>query len=77
MRSTARRIRLTTTETRLDGSSFTFATEFTFEPRGEATLMTIIQAGFPTRDLRDEHTRGLPTAFAHLERAVRSPMCPS
>jgi uncharacterized protein YndB with AHSA1/START domain len=67
-----RRIRLTTTETRLDGSSFVTSLEFTFEARGEATLMTMIQAGFPTQALRDEHLVGLPNAFARLERAVTS-----
>jgi dihydrofolate reductase len=63
-----RRIRLTTTETRLDGSSFVTSMEFTFAAQGEATLMTLTHAGFPTEELRDEHTRGLPTAFARLER---------
>ena len=67
-----RRIRLTCTETRLDGSSFVTSLEFTFEARGEATLMTMTQAGFPTRALRDEHRVGLPNAFARLERAVPS-----
>ena len=65
-----RRIRLTTTETRLDGSSFVTSLEFTFEARGEATLMTMIQAGFPTQALRDEHLVGLPNAFARLERVA-------
>jgi uncharacterized protein YndB with AHSA1/START domain len=64
------RIRLTTTETRLDGSSFVTSVEFTFEARGGATLMTMIQAGFPTEALRDEHLVGVPNAFARLERAV-------
>ena len=66
------RIRLTTTETRLDGSSFVTGMEFTFEAKGDATLMTLVHSGFPTRELRDEHTRGLPIAFARLERAARS-----
>ena len=65
-----RRIRLTTTETRLDGSSFVTSLEFTFEARGAATLMTMTQAGFPTRALRDEHLVGVPNAFARLERAL-------
>jgi len=65
-----RRILMTTTETRLDGSSFVTSTEFTFEARGEATLMTLVQAGFPTQALRDEHTLGLPNAFARLERTI-------
>ena len=65
-----RRIRLTTTETRLDGSSFVTSLEFTFEARGEATLMTMIHTGFPTRALRDEHLVGVPNAFARFERVV-------
>ena len=65
-----RRIGLTTTETRLDGSSFVTSTEFTFEARGEATLMTMHQDGFPTRELRDEHLVGVPNAFARLERVA-------
>jgi hypothetical protein len=44
--------------------------EFTFEACGEQTLMTMIQDGFPTQALRDEHLVGLPNAFARLERAV-------
>jgi uncharacterized protein YndB with AHSA1/START domain len=64
------RLRLTTTETRLDGSSFVTVTEFSFEARGEATLMTMTQDGFETEALRDEHLVGVPHAFARLERAV-------
>lgn len=48
------------------------ATEFTFEARGEATLMTMAQAGFQIEALRDEHLVGLPHAFARLQRAVSS-----
>jgi hypothetical protein len=59
-----------TTETRLDGSSLEFETEFTFEERDGRTLMTMIQRGFPTAELRDEHRVGLPNAFARLARAV-------
>ena len=64
-----RRILLATTETRLDGSSFATSTEFTFAPRDGGTLMTMVHAGFPTEELRDEHGRGLPHAFDRLERA--------
>ena len=67
-----RRILMTTTEIRLDGSSFVTSTEFTFDARDGATLMTMTQAGFPTEALRDEHTRGLPNAFARLERICMS-----
>jgi dihydrofolate reductase len=34
--------------------------------------MTVTCAGFPTPALRDEHTRGLPNAFARLERICMS-----
>lgn len=65
-----RRILITSTETRLDGSSFETTLEFTFEARDGATLMTMVQAGFPSQELRDEHTVGLPNAFNRLERAL-------
>jgi uncharacterized protein YndB with AHSA1/START domain len=67
------RILIVLTETRLDGSSFETTLEFTFEPRGGSTLMTMVQAGFPSEALRDEHTRGLPNAFDRLERALEDP----
>ena len=62
---------LATTEVRPEGSSFDFSVEFTFEEQDGRTRMSIIQAGFPTPELRDEHGRGVPTAFARLERAIR------
>ena len=65
------RILLASTETRLDGSSFETTLEFTFEPRDGGTLMTMVQGGFPSEELRDEHTRGLPNAFNRLERTLR------
>jgi hypothetical protein len=34
--------------------------------------MTIIQSGFPTEALREEHGRGVPRAFDRLERAIRA-----
>jgi uncharacterized protein YndB with AHSA1/START domain len=64
------RLLLATTETRPDGSSLTFSTEFTFAPRDGATVIMMIQSGFPSDDLRDEHGRGLPHAFDRLERAL-------
>ena len=67
------RIRLATTETRLDGSTLTFSTVFAFEARDRATVMTMTQAGFPTDALRDEHGLGVPHAFARLERLIASP----
>jgi uncharacterized protein YndB with AHSA1/START domain len=65
-----RRILMATTETRLDGSRLAFSTEFTFAPRDGATLMTMVQWGFPSDELRDEHGRGLPHAFDRLVRAL-------
>jgi uncharacterized protein YndB with AHSA1/START domain len=67
-----RRIVLATTESRPDRPSFDFAVEFTFEEQDGRTLMTVIQSGFPTPELRDEHGRGVPNAFARLERAIRA-----
>ena len=65
-----RRLLLATTETRLDGSTFSFSTEFTFADRDGATLMTMVQWGFPSDELREEHGRGVPHAFDRLERAL-------
>ena len=65
-----RHLLLATTETRPDGSTLVFSTEFTFTLQDGATLMTMIQSGFPSDDLRDEHGHGLPRAFDRLERAL-------
>jgi uncharacterized protein YndB with AHSA1/START domain len=67
-----RRLVLATTESRPDGSSFDFAIEFTFEERDGRTFMTVTQSGIPTAELRDEHGRGAPNAFARLERAIHA-----
>jgi uncharacterized protein YndB with AHSA1/START domain len=65
------RLVLASTETRLDGSSFHTQLEFTFEASDEKTLMTMIQRGFPTAELREEHERGVPNAFARLETLIQ------
>lgn len=65
-----RRLLMATTETRLDGSSFDVETEFLFEDQGDQTLMIMLSRGFPTEELRDEHTVGLPEAFGQLTRFV-------
>ena len=65
------RLLLASTETRLDGSSFHTQLEFTFETRGGKTLMTMTQRGFPTAEFREEHERGVPNAFARLERLIQ------
>ncbi len=64
------RILMTTTETRLDGWTFETTTQFRFEPDAPGTRMTMVQTGFPARDLRDEHTTGLPHAFDRFERSL-------
>jgi uncharacterized protein YndB with AHSA1/START domain len=68
-----RRLDLATTEFRVDGTRLDFATEFTFAEHDGGTLMTMIQIGFPTAELRDEHARGVPNAFDRLERVIRAP----
>jgi uncharacterized protein YndB with AHSA1/START domain len=66
-----RRLLLSTTETRLDGSTLRFETELTFEACADGTLLTMIQRGLPTDELRAEHARGVPNAFDRLERFIR------
>jgi uncharacterized protein YndB with AHSA1/START domain len=65
-----RRLVVDTTESRPDGSVVDFEIEFIFEARGGTTLMTMIQRGLPTAELREEHRAGVPDAFARLERAI-------
>lgn len=61
------RLRMTTTETRLDGSSFETHMEFVFEDEGGGrTRMTLHHTGFPTPELRDAHGVGLPKAFGQF-----------
>jgi uncharacterized protein YndB with AHSA1/START domain len=66
------RLVLSSTETRLDGSTFATQLEFKFEARRGKTLMTMTQRGFPTAELREEHERGVPNAFARLQRLIRN-----
>jgi uncharacterized protein YndB with AHSA1/START domain len=68
-----RRLVLASTETRLDRSTFHTKLEFTFVDQDGKTLMTMAHRGFPTAELRDEHERGLPNAFARLERFLQAP----
>lgn len=65
-----RRILIASTETRLDGTSFDTTLEFTFEARDGGTLMAMAHSGFPSEELRHEHTTGLPHAFDRLERTL-------
>ena len=65
-----RRLLLATTEIRLDGSTFKFEPEFTIEDHDGTTLVTIVQRGFPTVELRDEHAVGVPDALTRLQRVI-------
>jgi uncharacterized protein YndB with AHSA1/START domain len=64
------RLVVDTTESRADGSSLEFEIEFIFEERDGKTLMTMMQRGLPTAELREEHRSGMPNAFARLERVI-------
>ena len=64
------RLVVDTTEIRPDGSVVEFEIEYIFEARDGKTLMTMIQRGLPTAELRDEHRAGAPPAFARLEQAI-------
>ena len=66
-----RQLLLSTTETRLNGTTLKFETEFTFEAADGGTLMTMTQRGIPTDELRAEHARGVPNAFDRLEQHIR------
>lgn len=71
-----RRLRMASTETRADGFRLEFTTEVMFQPRGDRTLMTMTQSGFPTEMLRDEHTIGLPHAYDRIERLLQDEPLP-
>jgi uncharacterized protein YndB with AHSA1/START domain len=66
------RLVVDTTESRPDGSVVEFEIEHIFEARDGKTLMTMIQRGLPTAELRDEHRAGMPGGFARLERAIEA-----
>jgi uncharacterized protein YndB with AHSA1/START domain len=66
------RLVLDTTESRPGGSVIEFEIEYLFEARGEGTLMTMIQRGLPTAELRDEHRGGVAEAFEALAQLVRT-----
>lgn len=61
------RLTVTTTEIRPDASSFATETDFFFEKQRAHTLMRMVTTGFPTEELRHEHTLGLPYAFGQFD----------
>lgn len=69
-----RRIAFASTETAPDGTSFDLDVEIAFDKRNGKTLMTVVQRGFPSAELRDLHEVGLPDAFDRFARRVRARM---
>ncbi|HET8949171.1 MAG TPA: SRPBCC domain-containing protein [Solirubrobacteraceae bacterium] len=66
------RLLVATTEHRPDGRRLDFGTEFLFAARDGSTLLTMIQTGLKTAELREEHGRGVPNALARLDRAIKT-----
>jgi uncharacterized protein YndB with AHSA1/START domain len=65
-----RRLVMSCTATAPDGRSLETEVEVTFEEEGHRTLMTVVQRGFPTPELRDIIGGGWPVALEQLERSV-------
>ena len=66
------RVAFATTETAPDGTILDLDVELTFEERNGKTLMTVVQKGFPSAEVRDLHELGQPEAFDRLARLVRA-----
>jgi uncharacterized protein YndB with AHSA1/START domain len=64
-----RRLVMSCTATAPDGRSLETEVDVTFE-EGHRTLMTVVQRGFPTPELRDIIEGGWPLALEQLERSV-------
>jgi uncharacterized protein YndB with AHSA1/START domain len=60
----------TSTVTMPDGSSFDTGMDVTFEVQDGGTRMTILQTGFPSAEVRDDHRSGWPGFLDRLERVV-------
>ncbi len=54
------------------GESFKTFLVATFEERDGKTLLTIVQTGFPTAEIRDMHQNGWPGFLDRLDRFVTS-----
>lgn len=67
-----RRVVFASTETAPGGSSFDTDVEVTFGEEGGKTRMRIFQTGYPSAEVRDLHTVGLPHAFDRVERYIRT-----
>jgi uncharacterized protein YndB with AHSA1/START domain len=64
------RVAFATTETAPDGTILDLDVELTFEEWNGKTLMTVVQRGFPSAELRDLHEVGQPNAFDRLASRV-------
>jgi uncharacterized protein YndB with AHSA1/START domain len=62
----------TSTVTMPDGSSFDTGMDVSFEVQDGGTRMTILQTGFPSAELRDDHQGGWPGFLDRLERVVNA-----
>jgi uncharacterized protein YndB with AHSA1/START domain len=65
-----RRLVYRSTMTMPGGSSFDTSMDVTFEEQNGRTLMTIVQSGFPTAELRDDFTGGWTSILDGLERVA-------
>ncbi|MBI2169378.1 MAG: SRPBCC domain-containing protein [Actinobacteria bacterium] len=50
-----------------DGDSFETTVSLNFEERGGKTLITLVQTGFPTAEMRDAHEGGWPGFLERIE----------
>ncbi len=64
------RVAFATTETAPDGTILDLDVELTFEDRDGKTLMTVVQRGFPSAELRDLHEVGQQEGFDRLASRV-------
>ncbi len=68
-----RRVVFASTELGPDGTGFDTDVEVTLEKEeGGRTRMKIFQKGYPSAEVRDLHTVGLPNAFDRVERFIRA-----
>jgi uncharacterized protein YndB with AHSA1/START domain len=67
------RLAYTSTFHNADGTSFETDLVVTFEPRGDKTLLTIVQSGFENEHDRDDHLGGWPAFIDRLDHYVTTP----
>ena len=67
-----RRVVFASTETAPDGFSFDTDVEVTFREQDGKSLMSLVQKGFPSAEIRDGHEVCLPHAFDRVERFIHA-----